>query len=291
MIDFVYTQIEGTQMQHKTAVSPKHLPLLDTQELREEFLIESLFIENKISLTLAEYDRMLVGGIFPTTSILNFSADDFAGLAADHLLLNREFGLINIGGPGKVVVDGQSYDIGARDGLYAGLGAKIGDFESIDAANPAKFYMCSAPAHRVCPTKIIRESESFPERLGTKEGCNDRTIYKYLHPQVVETCQLTMGLTALEPGSIWNTMAPHQHDRRMEAYFYFDISAENAVFHFMGKPDQTRHIVVRNEQAVISPPWSIHTGVGTGAYSFIWSMAGENKDFTDMDHLKISELY
>ena len=211
-------------------------------------------------------------------------------LGVSYFLERRELGVINIGGPGLIVVDGTTYEIGHEEALYVGKGAKRVEFSSVDASRPAKFYYNSAPAHTTFPNKKITLAEASPQTIGDAATSNRRTINKFIVPDVLETCQLTMGLTKLEEGSLWNTMPCHTHERRMEVYFYFNMEAETAVFHMMGQPQETRHLLVHNEQAVISPSWSIHAGVGTKNYTFIWGMVGENQVFDDMDHVKVSEL-
>lgn len=251
-----------------------------TQQLRAHHLIPKLFAEDEALLTYSHYDRIIAGGIMPVKGEVRLTGGK--ELASDTFLQRREMGIINVGGAGRVIVDGEEYPLQPRDGLYVGMGANDIAFFSDDSACPAKFYINSATAHQTYPNQIIRMQDANPRALGSVEQCNKRTIYQYLHPAVLKTCQLCMGLTVLEPGSNWNSMPCHLHERRMEVYFYFDLG-EGIVFHMMGKPDETRHIVMHNEQAVISPSWSIHTGVGTRNYAFIWGMAGENQDFDDMD--------
>lgn len=229
-----------------------------------------------------------MGAAVPTETAIAFEGGKEIGV--DFFLLRRELGVINIGEPGLVVVDGKTYEIGAREAIYVGMGAQDIRFESVSAEQPARFYLNCAPAHHAYPTRKITREDAAPETLGNQENCNVRTIYKYLHPAVLPTCQLLMGMTELAPGSLWNTMPCHTHERRMEVYLYFDMNQDNVVFHYMGEPQETRHLVVRNEQAVISPSWSIHSGVGTAAYTFIWGMVGENQTFHDMDHVAMSDL-
>ncbi|MDR3051828.1 MAG: 5-dehydro-4-deoxy-D-glucuronate isomerase [Oscillospiraceae bacterium] len=262
---------------------PQDAKHYDTARLRQDFVIETVFAPDEAALTYSHYDRIIAGGVMPVTGPVELTGSK--ALAAETFLQRRELGAINVGGPGCVTVDGHTYPMHARDGLYVGMGAKTLRFESGDAANPAKFYINCAPAHKTYPTVKIDISQANPRPLGAAETCNKRTIYQYLHPAVMQTCQLCMGLTVLEPGSNWNSMPCHTHERRMEVYFYFDLKPGNVVFHMMGEPQQTRHVVLHNEQAVISPSWSIHTGVGTGSYAFIWGMCGENQDFDDMDHM------
>lgn len=259
-----------------------------TEELREHYLIENLFEAGKINTVYSHVDRIIVGGATPAGEALKLEAGD--ELRAAYFLERRELGIINIGAPGKVTLDGVEYKLGNKDGLYVGRGTKDVVFESDDANNPAKFYFNSAPAHTTYPTVFIDMEKANKRPIGSMEDSNKRTIYQYIHPDVLKTCQLSMGLTRLEEGSMWNTMPCHTHERRMEVYLYFDLPEDSAVFHLMGQPQETRHIVMKNEQAVISPSWSIHSGVGTHCYTFIWGMVGENQDFDDMDHCKTNEL-
>lgn len=260
----------------------------DTDKLRRHFLIDELFVDDEVKMTYSHYDRIIVAGIKPVHKGLTLEAGK--EIASDYFLERREMGVINIGGDGVVTLDGVKHTIKSREGMYVGRGVKDVVFESVDASNPAKFYMNSGTAHTTYPTVIIDKEKANKVPMGTDEECNKRTIYQFVHPAVCESCQLVMGLTILEPGSIWNTMPCHTHDRRMEVYLYFDIDEENVVFHMMGEPTETRHLVVKNEQAVISPSWSIHSGVGTKNYTFIWGMVGENQTFTDMDNIKNNQL-
>lgn len=287
-------------MELRTACSPKDEKHYDTDRIREEFLVEKIFFEDDIKLVYSHIDRIIFGGAEPVTKKLKLLAGD--ELRAQYFLERRELGIINIGGAGRVTADGVVYEIGSRDGMYIGRGTKDIEFESLDPKDPAKFYMCSGPAHMTYPTKRILKDkkaehdydvEIKPENkkeLGTLEDSNHRTINKYILPGQVESCQLEMGMTHLEPGSVWNTMPCHTHDRRMEVYLYFDLPEDAFVMHYMGEPNETRHIVVRNEQAVISPSWSIHAGSGTRNYTFIWGMVGENQDFDDMDEVRMQDL-
>ncbi len=267
-----------------------HARTLDTEGLRRHFLVEDLFVADQVTLTYSQIDRIIVGGIMPVAAGVTFSAELGQHTGTDFFLQRRELGLINIGGRARVVVDGETFEVGAREALYVGQGAKALEFFSVDSTQPAKLYFNSAPAHVAYPHRKVTLAEASPETLGAAETSNRRTIYKFLVPDVLPTCQLLMGMTQLEPGSLWNTMPCHTHDRRMEVYFYFDMKADAAVFHMLGEPTQTRHLVVRNEQAVISPSWSIHSGVGTQAYTFIWGMVGENQVFKDMDHVPMTTL-
>lgn len=286
-------------MELRTAASPKDVKHYDTKRLREEFLIQGLFVADEIKLVYSHIDRIITGAATPVEQELKLTAGD--ELRAEYFLQRRELGLINIGGEGTVTVDGKEYVVDHKNGMYIGMGAKDISFKSADAANPAKFYLNSAPAHKSYPTVLIKR-EGTPEEgvviikeenkvaLGSLEESNDRVINKYILPGQVESCQLVMGMTALKPGSVWNTMPCHTHDRRMEVYLYFDMPEDAFVMHYMGEPTETRHIVMRNEEAVISPSWSIHAGSGSQAYTFIWGMVGENQEFTDMDAVKNTEI-
>jgi len=252
-----------------------------TEELREHFLIQEMFVPGEINMVYSHADRIIAGGITPAGGALKLEAGK--ELAAEYFLQRREIGIINIGGAGKIIADGTAYDMNPRDGLYIGMGTKDVTFESSDSSNPAKFYIASCPAHRTCPTKHVDITKAKKVPTGAMEDANKRVINQYIHPEVIESCQLAMGLTELDTGSVWNTMPSHTHERRMEVYLYLDMAEDDIVFHMMGQPHETRHIVMRNEEAVISPSWSIHSGVGTKNYSFIWAMCGENQEFTDMD--------
>ncbi len=275
-------------MQTRHAIHPDHAANMTSDALREHFLINNLFISGKIKLVYSHNDRQIVGGICPDR-LLTLEVDNKI-IGADFLLERREMGIINIGDPGTVHVDGTSYSMANKDGLYIGKGVRQISFESDDADKPAKFYINCAPAHSSFPTSAISFEEIEPAYLGEAENSNKRNIRKYFHPEGIETCQLVVGMTTLEQGSIWNTMPVHTHERRMEAYFYFNMDPDQVVFHLMGRPEETRHIVVRNQEAVLSPSWSIHSGAGTSNYTFIWGMAGENQTFTDMDQVPMSKL-
>ncbi len=279
-------------MELRTAASPKDVKHYDTTRLREEFLISDLFKVNEIKTVYSHIDRIIVGSAVPSGKALILTAGE--EIRAEYFLQRREMGVINIGGKGKITIDGTVYELGYKDGIYIGMGAKDITFESDNADEPAKFYFNSAPAHKTYPTVLITPDSIKPENkveLGSLEESNHRVINKYILPGQVESCQLVMGMTSLKPGSVWNTMPCHTHDRRMEVYLYFELTDDSVVFHYMGEPTETRHIVMRNEEAVISPSWSIHAGVGTRAYSFIWAMCGENQEFTDMDHVGMKELF
>ncbi len=285
-------------MEVRTAASPKDVKYYTTQRLREDFLIQDLFTAGKIKLVYSHIDRIITGAAVPVQPIPLTAGDE---LRAAYFLERREMGVINIGGPGRILADGKAWHLAHKDGMYLGMGTRDIVFESEDSENPAKFYLNSTPAHRSCPTVLIRPEGEAGDgivlikdenkvELGDLENSNHRTICKYILPGQVESCQLVMGMTHLEPGSVWNTMPCHTHDRRMEVYLYFDMDKDSLVMHYMGEPEETRHIVVRNEEAVISPSWSIHAGSGIKAYTFIWGMAGENQAFDDMDPVSMNEL-
>lgn len=274
-------------MELRTAASPKDVKNYTTDRLREEFLVEDLFIKDKVNMVYSHIDRIIIGAAVPTKSLL---LDVGSELRAEYFLQRRELGVINIGGTGKIRIDGIEYKLEYKDGMYIGMGSKEIEFISEDENNPAKFYFNSAPAHKTYPTVLIKPEDCVTVELGSLEESNHRVIRKYILPGQVESCQLVMGMTELKPGSVWNTMPCHTHDRRMEVYLYFEVPENNFVMHYMGEPTETRHIVTRNEQIVISPSWSIHSGVGSKAYTFIWGMVGENQDFDDMDAVKMSDL-
>jgi 4-deoxy-L-threo-5-hexosulose-uronate ketol-isomerase len=277
-------------MDIRHALHPEHARTLDTEGMRRQFMVERLFCAGEITLTYSHIDRIIVGGIQPTDAPVAFSPELGRHTGTDFFLARREIGLINIGGDAVVTVDGTRFEVLREEALYIGAGARDVAFESVSAADPAKLYFNSAPAHTSYPTRKITLEQASPETLGDPKTSNRRTIYKYIVPNVLPTCQLLMGMTKLEEGSLWNTMPCHTHERRMEVYFYFNMQADAVVFHMMGQPQETRHLVVRNEQAVISPSWSVHSGVGTQAYTFIWGMVGENQVFADMDHVKMTAL-
>ncbi|WP_434583282.1 5-dehydro-4-deoxy-D-glucuronate isomerase [Klebsiella sp. R390] len=277
-------------MDIRQSIHSDHAKTLDTAGLRKEFLVETIFTADRYTMTYSHIDRIIVGGVMPVTQTLSVGGEVGKQLGVSYFLERRELGVINIGGPGTITVDGTCYEIGHRDALYVGKGAKEVVFASVDAAKPSRFYYNCAPAHTTYPTKRVTPADVAPVVLGEDVTSNRRTINKYFVPDVLETCQLSMGLTELAPGNLWNTMPCHTHERRMEVYFYFGLEENSCVFHMMGQPQETRHIVVQNEQAVISPSWSIHSGVGTRAYTFIWGMVGENQVFDDMDHVKVGDL-
>ena len=275
----------NTEFRHAT--SPYEVQKYSTAELRENFLVDKLFVKDEINLTYSMYDRLIVGGAMPVNNSLKLESIPY--LKSENFLDRRELGIINVGAEGKVRVDGLDYELRKKEALYVGQGCKEIIFSSV-TENPALFYFNSAPAHRKCPTKKVGLKEAEVAPLGEAKYANKRVINKLIINGIVETCQLQMGLTELLPGNVWNTMPPHTHARRMEAYFYFDVEEGQTVCHFMGTPQNTRHIFLESNQAVLSPEWSIHSGVGTASYSFIWGMAGENLDYGDMDHVKPFEL-
>ena len=275
-------------MNNRYANHPSDSKKYDTNQLREHYMVEEIFIDDKIELTYSHVDRIIFGGIKPANESLKLEAGKSMGV--DYFLERREMGVINVGGEGIVSIDGEEFTLNNKDGLYIGKGNKDIVFSSLNSENPAKFYINSVPAHKEYKTVKIEIEKANPVKMGDNSTLNKRTIYQYVHPNVCESCQLLMGLTILEPGSSWNTMPCHTHERRMEVYFYFDMGENDVVFHMMGEPTQTRHIVMHNEEAVISPSWSIHSGVGTKNYSFIWAMCGENQDFDDMDHIETKDL-
>lgn len=277
------------EMETRYTHSPEDIRHYSTEQLRKEFLVEKVFEPGKISLTYTHNDRMIFGGVTPTEKELEITLDKELGV--DYFLERRELGVINIGGPGFIEIDGQKEEMKKQDGYYIGKETRHVVFSSQDAENPAKFYISSVPAHHKYPNVKISIDQVKPMETGEGLTLNERKIYQYIHPNVCESCQLQMGYTILEPGSAWNTMPCHTHERSMEAYVYFDYANEDTcVFHMMGKPDETKHLVVDNEQAIISPSWSIHSGVGTSNYSFIWAMCGENITYTDMDMVQMDQL-
>lgn len=278
----------ASPIDERQAAHPRDVKRYDTEALRQDFLVERLFVPGELTRTYSHYDRMIVGGATPVSRPLTL--DPFAPTGTPFFLARRELGVINIGGAGTVSVDGKPFELPNLDALYVGLGAKEVSFSSADPANPAKFYLTSAPAHREAPHQLIRQSDANTLHLGSAETSNKRTIRQYIMPNTTGTNQLVMGMTALEPGSVWNSMPCHTHTRRMEAYLYFNLDPAHRVFHFMGEPTETRHLLVANEQAVISPNWSIHCGCGTSNYSFVWAMAGDNVEFTDMDAAPVEML-
>lgn len=272
----------------RQVVGPEDAARRNTQGLREGFVIENLFRAGEINLTYSHLDRMIVGGVSPTREALEISRVLETG--TDAFLERREAAIVNIGGAGSVTVGDKPHELGFQEALYVGMGQSALRFESRDAGEPALFYVLSAPAHRACPTVLITRDMARKVVLGSAEESNARTINQYVHPDVCDSCQLLVGLTMFEPGSVWNTMPAHVHDRRMEVYLYFGMQEQTRIFHFMGEPSETRHVVLKNHDAVLSPGWSIHSGAGTGRYAFIWAMAGDNMSFTDMDKVPMDAL-
>lgn len=278
-------------MDTRQAIHSAHFKTLDTTGIRHELLIDQLFMPDQMCLTYSHVDRIIVGGALPISQPVAFDAALAKQIGAEFFLARRELGLINIGGPAQITVDAESFAVANREALYIGAGARVVEFHSLDPQQPARLYFNSAPAHCSYPHRKITLEQASPAALGEAKTSNRRTIYKFIVPDVVQSCQLTMGMTVLEEGNLWNTMPCHTHERRMEVYFYFAMEPEAVVFHLVGQPHETRHVVVRNEQAVISPSWSIHSGVGSQSYTFIWGMVGENQTFDDMDHVAMTDLY
>lgn len=266
---------------------PDEVKGMSTEKLRETFVIPQLFAGNDFNFTYSNYDRMIIGGVSPTDVMV---LPNYNQLKADFFLERREMGIINIGGDGTVTAGNETFELSKLDCLYLGKGVRDVKFQSNKAQQPAKFYILSALAHQTYPNVLMKKSEATPAEMGANATSNQRIIYKYIHLDGIRSCQLVMGLTILKEGNVWNTMPPHTHNRRMEAYLYFDLKEEGVVFHFMGEAGQTRHLLMSGDDAVISPPWSIHAGCGTASYSFIWGMAGENQSFTDMDGIPIKDL-
>jgi 4-deoxy-L-threo-5-hexosulose-uronate ketol-isomerase len=278
----------STTYEKRHNVHPDDAKSYDTERLRKEFLADNLMNDDKVHFIYSFIDRYIVGGAVPKTKTLEL--ESIEPLKADYFLERREMGIINVGGKGKIIADDETYKLNYKEALYLGRGTKKVTFESIDPNNPARYYINSAPAHTSYPNKLITMADANVLELGALESSNARKVNQLIINGIVETCQLQMGLTELQPGSVWNTMPAHTHDRRMEAYFYFNIPEGQSVCHFMGDPKETRHIWMHNEQAVLSPSWSIHSGAGTSNYNFIWGMAGENLDYSDMDFSKPDEL-
>lgn len=268
--------------------SPVEVSRMNTEELRKAFLLQGCMVDDEVSCLYSHYDRVIIGGIKPVSKALELP--NHAELKAGYFLERREIGIINVGAKGKVVADGVSYELEKLSCLYLGKGTQKVIFYSNEIASPAQFFFMSTPAHQTYPCQLVTKEGAAPVALGDISTSNKRTIYKYIHPEGIKSCQLVMGLTALEEGCVWNSVPPHTHTRRMEVYFYFDLPKGQRVFHYMGQPTETRHLVMDNHEAVISPPWSVHFGCGSSNYSFIWAMAGENQVFNDMDGLQIAEL-
>lgn len=268
--------------------SPREVERMNTSELRADFLLESLFEKGSANFVYSHYDRMVVGGLIPGAAAIELA--NYETLKSEYFLERRELGVINVGGAGTITADGKTFGLDKLSCLYLGKGTQAVSFASNSAEAPAEYFLFSAPAHHAFPTTLYTKEDAAPVTLGSMETANHRTIYKYIHNDGINSCQVVMGLTVLQTGSVWNTMPAHTHDRRSEVYLYFDVPADQGVMHFMGEPQETRHLWVRDRQAIISPPWSIHAGSGTTSYSFIWAMAGENKDFTDMDFLALKDI-
>ena len=279
-------------MDTRYSVHPRDFKRYTTQEMRDEFLIQDLYRPDQVTAVYSHVDRMVTLGCMPVNETVSIEKgiDVWATFGTHFFLERRELGLFNIGGPGRVTVDGTVYPMGYKDCLYVTRGAKEVLFSSVDASAPAKFYMVSAPAHRSYETRLIKLADAAKRPLGAAETSNKRVINQFIHPDVLPTCQLSMGMTVLESGSVWNSMPPHTHERRMEIYMYFELPQDQVVFHMMGQPGETRHLVMKNEEAVISPSWSIHCGAGTSNYTFIWAMGGENQAFDDMDEIVPTDL-
>ncbi len=279
-------------MDIRYSANQKDVRRYTTQELRDEFLITGLYQPDRVVAVYSHVDRMVTFGCMPVTK--EVSLDDgievYANFGTNYILQRREIGIFNIGGRGSIKVDGTVYELDYKDCLYITMGAKEVLFSSADQAGPAKFYMVSAPAHTAYETKLLTLADAAKRPVGDAASSNKRVINQFIHPDVLKTCQLCMGMTVLESGSVWNTMPAHTHERRMEIYTYFEVPDDQVVFHFMGEGDETRHIVMHNEDAVISPSWSIHSGAGTSNYTFIWAMGGENQEFDDMDHIATADL-
>jgi 4-deoxy-L-threo-5-hexosulose-uronate ketol-isomerase len=275
-------------MEVRYAPDPQRFERMNTAEVKQSFLVDDLFVPGELKLVYSDIDRLVIGSAVPTTTPLSLEAGP--ELAADYFAQRREIGVFNIGGPGGIRVDGQEYPVANKEIVYIGRGSQVIELSTLNANNPARFYLISLPAHTSYPTQHAGLEVADPVHLGSQAEANQRTIYKYIHPQGIQSCQLVMGFTELAEGSVWNTMAAHTHERRSEVYMYFDLEGDALVFHFMGQPHETRHIVVRDGQAVISPSWSIHAGAGTSNYCFVWAMGGENQDFGDMDAIGMEEI-
>ena len=275
-------------IESRQAIDSATAATFGTDRLRKEFLIENLFRPGEVSLTYSHLDRLIVGGAMPGSKALDLASVKQTGTPS--FLDRRELVVVNIGGAGRVTVGKASYDLDHRDMLYVGMGAGEVSFASARAEEPAKFYLLSAPAHHAYETKLVKIGEAKRLDLGSQTTSNERSIFQFIHPAVLQTCQLVVGMTVLAPGSVWNTMPCHVHDRRSEAYLYFALNDDARVFHFMGEPSETRHLVVKNEEAILSPGWSIHSGAGTSNYTFIWAMAGDNVDYTDVDPVAMADL-
>lgn len=283
-----YINLRRKYMEQRYSIHPNSVKRFDTEELRKNFLVESLFQKNEVIMVYSHEDRFIICGITPCEKPLELKLSKEIG--ADYFLERREIGIINIGGEGGIICDGKDYSMNSKDGIYIGKGTKEVSFYSKDPKNPSKFYGVSGNAHQTYPIVKINISTANPDRLGDNANSNKRTIYKFIDPSVCQSCQLLMGMTILEPNNMWNTMPAHTHDRRSEVYLYFDMQPTTRVFHMMGQPSETRHLLIANEQVAISPPWSIHAGVGTSNYTFIWAMLGDNQNYGDMDMIAMEDL-
>lgn len=278
-------------MEQRYATSPEHVPGMDTDEMRRRYLVQDLFVADEVNAVYTHHDRVVLVGVLPATGPV--ALPTFPEIRSDHFFEHREAGIVNVGGRGTATVDGTTYDLAHGSCLYVGRGARDVTFASTDAAGeqgPARFYLVSAPAHTAYPTTLVEAGQGTVRELGDALTSNRRTLNQYIHENGVRSCQVVMGVTTLHPGSMWNTLPAHTHDRRMEAYLYFDLPADARVVHLLGEPTETRHLVVANQEAVISPSWSVHSGVGTASYSFVWAMAGENQSFDDMDGFAVTEM-
>jgi len=275
-------------MEQRYATSPEQIPGMDTAELRRRYLVPGLFVDDEANAVYTHHDRVVLLGAKPVTGPVVLPT--FPEIRSEYFLEHREAGVVNVGGSGTVTVDGTTYDLAHGSCLYLGRGARDVTFVSADATTPARFYVVSAPAHTAYPTTLVEAGQGTVRELGDALTSNRRTLNQYIHENGVRSCQVVMGVTTLHPGSMWNTMPAHTHDRRMEAYLYFDLPDDARVVHLLGRPDETRHLVVGNEEAIISPSWSVHSGVGTASYSFVWAMAGENQSFDDMDGFPITDM-
>lgn len=285
---FLFSPLVPGAMEIRFQASPAETKKMDTRELREDFLVQGLFQQDSVQLCYSHYDRVIIGGVKPIYKTI--AMPNHPELRADHFLQRREMGIINVGGNGVVMAGKKEYKLNKLGCLYLGKDTADIKFKSSSKKDPALFYLLSAPAHHKYPDKLMTKEKASPVRMGDSSTSNKRTIYKYIHKDGIKSCQLVMGLTILENGSVWNSVPPHTHTRRMEVYFYFDVPGHHRVFHFMGQPQESRHIVVNEHEAVISPPWSMHFGCGTANYGFIWGMAGENQEFTDMDPAPVETL-
>ncbi|WP_112179974.1 5-dehydro-4-deoxy-D-glucuronate isomerase [Paraliobacillus zengyii] len=275
-------------MEKRYATHPEHAKTFGTEELRQHYLIEELFVLGQTKMVYSMEDRTVIGGVTPTEEAISLETDE--EIKANYFLERRELGIINVGNSGKVLIDGQEFLMDNKDCLYVGKGNKEVLFSSTVASEPAKFYLFSAPAHKEYPIQKVSFNSIDGDQLGTNESANERVLRRMIHNDGIQSCQIVMGMTQLKSGSVWNSMPTHTHDRRMEAYLYIDLDENARMVHLMGQPSNTRHLIMKNEQAVISPPWSIHCGAATSNYTFVWAMAGENKQFTDMDHVQMDKL-